>query len=656
MRRLVWIALAVTLLASRPLSSAQSPVPTVQSPASQTPAATGAISGVVTDAATGRPIAGASVSVFVNVPAARRPPAPPSVLTDVRGRFVLVDLAGGQMYEVGASRSGYAPAGPRTTVALADGEWRRDVNLRLSRAGSIAGRVIDERGEPMVGTPVQLFFRRMLAGRERLVESAVVTTDDRGVYRFALVRPGAHYLGVLSVQATVPVSLADGPRRGPLGGLLPEGRASPGAQQAEAQGASIDVDGRHRLVLTSFATPPPPGSDRSRAYAPVFYPNARSLADARPIELGVGESRTNVDFQLTPVPAARLSGRVSGSVQNAANMLLRLMPHGAEHLGFGMEAATTIVEADGSFTFLNVPAGSYTLVASPSIPEIGSSAGGGISEGRLPTRAPGLGRVLGLSVAYPPALEYSATWWRASAGEGVWGRMPVTVGETDLSGIELRLQPAASVRGRVVFDDPSQLDPSQRFTVSLEPANGDSSLGVPFALTAAGDTSYTFSIPGLEGGRYLFRFQAFGGWRVASIMSNGADVTETGFDGSSGQDYSGVVVTVTKTGAALSGRIADRNGRPASGGVMLFPVDPASWVDYGLTPQRLRSTSAGDGTFTLTAIPDGDYYVIAVPATQTSAWTDPRFLRAAVGQATRVSLTTGAPRTVALVISEVVVR
>ena len=51
------------------------------------------------------------------------------------------------------------------------------------------------------------------------------------------------------------------------------------------------------------------------------------------------------------------------------------MPAGSEQLGFGSEAATTVVERDGSFTFLNVPAGEYTLLAQAVFGEFTSGNG-----------------------------------------------------------------------------------------------------------------------------------------------------------------------------------------------------------------------------------------------------------------------------------------
>jgi Carboxypeptidase regulatory-like domain len=616
---------------------------------------TAAISGIVSDAVTGRPIAGASVSVRASQAGVQDTPFPSPVLTDARGRFVFLDLPTPRRYSLFASRPGYQGGEYEggVPIALADGQWISDANVRLQRPASVGGRVVDEREEAMVGVAVQVFSRHLVAGYEQLVGGPVATTDDRGVYRIPYLPAGRYVVAVLSVQATAPDAIADGPRGLPIGGLEGRGSSSPSAPRPEVRGASIDVDGRHRLVLTNFATPPPPGADRPRAYPPVFYPSARTVSEALAVDLGAGTARPDIDFQLAPVAAVRVSGHVTGAVERAANMVLRLMAPGTEALGFGAEVATTMVEPDGGFTFLNVPAGAYTLVASPTVTEVSS---GSSSQGRLPKDV-GYGPAQGLSMIYPAAPSVAYLWWESEAGASVWGQMSVSVGTADVSGLALTLYPAASVRGRVVFDDPVPPNPGERWLVALEPANGDPTLGAPHAYTVANDASHAFAIGGVRGGRYLVRTTIFAGWWVESVTVNGADVTDTGIDGASGRDYDDVIVTFTKAGARLSGVVIDARGQPAPGTVILFPVDRRRWVDYGLTPSRIRSTeAASDGAYEFKALPGGDYYIVAVPPDQSDAWVAPAFFAAAAAQAARVSLTVGAATRQDLRESEVPVR
>ena len=64
-------------------------------------------------------------------------------------------------------------------------------------------------------------------------------------------------------------------------------------------------------------------------------------------------------MKLRPVPSFRVTGQLDGASDAVSRMSLRLMSAGTEALGRGIEQATALVGADSSFTFLNVPAGSY---------------------------------------------------------------------------------------------------------------------------------------------------------------------------------------------------------------------------------------------------------------------------------------------------------
>jgi hypothetical protein len=638
MRQLL-AALGIVLLAAGYLSGQTS------QPAQTTAAGTAALSGVVSDTETGAPMAGVSVQLdAVDQNQITRRYA----VTDTRGRYVFVNLPSTPQYNLSASYAGYQGGYTGGVIRLAGAEWKRDGNISLSRRSWIGGRVVDERGEPVVGVVVRLFSRRQVAGHELLIQGTFVTTDDRGIYRFFSPPVGECFVAVLSVQATVPVTTPDGSRVSPVGGLEPRNASMPPGPP-QARGASIDVDGRHRLVLTNFATPPPPSSDHSRAYAPVFYPSARVVNDAQPITVEATKARTDIDFQLTPIPSVTVSGQITGAPDRATKMLLRLMAPGTEHLGFGSEVATTLVEPGGGFTFLNVPSGTYTLIASSRV----ADTGGGVTQDRLP-QSVGYSSATGLSASYPAAPGFM--WWQSPVGVDVWGRLAVSVGAVAVTELELPVQLAATVRGHVIFDDPAPPDPSRGFDVTLEPANADPALGAPDNWVS-GDASYAFTIKGLLGGRYLFRPPPFGGWRIKSVTARGVDITDTGVDGTLGQDFDDVVVTLTKAVASISGQTLDDHGQPAAGIAVLFSTDPKRWVDFGFTPDRLRSRgTGGDGKYSFTGLPGGDYYVIAIPPGRPNAWLDPKFLAAAVAKATKVTLVVGGSATQDVRLSEVIVK
>ena len=99
-------------------------------------------------------------------------------------------------------------------------QWIDNINIPLWRLGSISGRVVDERNEPLVGVAVRAFSTATIAGQPQLVAGPLATTDDRGIYRLSALEPNRYIVSVQSVQSTVLASTPEGAQRGALGELL----------------------------------------------------------------------------------------------------------------------------------------------------------------------------------------------------------------------------------------------------------------------------------------------------------------------------------------------------------------------------------------------------------------------------------------------------
>jgi hypothetical protein len=631
-------------------------------PMLEAPKGTGAISGVVTDATTGRPIEGALVSLGVTTGGPIIVTLP-RVVSDPKGRFLFRDLAPSTKYYIRAAHVGYAPArfgssGPsvpssrlsdleiRTTddivtIAVAADQWVSDLQIPLWRLGSITGRVLDERGEPVVGVAVRGFSTAWVAGHTQFVGTDVVTTDDRGEYRLANLMPGKYAVSVLSVQSTVLDSTPEAAQKRAIGELSrSSGGSNPGLP-------AVDVDGTHRLAISNFATPPPPSSTAPRAYPAQFYPGISAMSNAQLIDISYGGSRRGVDFQLQPVPAVKVSGRLEGA-GDASSLLLRLMAVGSEQLGFGSEAATTIVRRDGSFTFLNVPSGEYTLLAQAVFGELTSGNG----EVPLPD-APGFSSSVGQAPMGSglPGLAYSSH----TGTVRMWGRASVAVGASDVTDLVMPMHPAVTVRGRVVMaDSGSGLRLSG--VIGAQPANGDPSLGrISTYVPVNGETP--FSLEGLGRGTYLIGLPSFSSQyvSVASVTSAGREIRDTGLDTSAGRDVEDVVITLTENVTSIQGTV---HGDAAAGvAVIVFPVDRARWIDYGFDPLLIKSKAADhDGVFLIKGLPEGEYFAVAVDRSQHDAWTNPTFLEAASAVATRIALKWGDKKAIDLQVSKVVVK
>ena len=607
----------------------------------QVQSGTGAISGVVTDAATQQPLAGAVVMLELDrstaPPTPLRPGPITQQITDEKGRFVFTSLRPAQ-YLVNASMLGYFDGGygralstrEGTRIVLADRQWFARADVPLLRPAGVTGAVVDEHGEPVVGVPVRVLRQVMVAGRPQVASSTNTLTDDRGVYRIGGLTPGRYYVSVPSVQMAAPAdSLAAAVSSG-----TSYGRSS------TTSDPTLEIAGQ-RLVVGRYAIPSLGPDGRVMAYPPMFYPAATSLNDATVVELDFGTDRAGIDFALRPLPAASISGTVVGPEDARSSLTLRLLPAGSEELGLGAEAATALVGASGRFTFVNVPAGDYVIDARASIVEYEFDAG--FARYNLPT-PPGARSTGGSASSVRSGTPGTGLTTMRFGNQRYWGRATVSVSGRDVTDLAIPLREAVRMTGHFVLDGTSPPPPASiaAFIVA-DPASGRASLGQPRNSISPRDESANFVIDGFLPGEYVLRFGSAGGWIIKSIVWDGRDYTHTPFDASRGRDFTGVVVTLTDKPPRLEGAVLGTDNRPASAGaVIAFPTERNQWSNYGLTPLRIASARLSNaGTFGFTTLPAGEYYVVAVDDGRINAWQDPAFLESVVATAARVQLAWG---------------
>jgi hypothetical protein len=626
----------------------------------------GVISGVVIDGTTKQPLPGAVVSI-TGIRATNTGIRGTRQITDEKGRFAFTRLPSGIGYTLTASRFGYfdgaygrrAPQGASRRIALTENQWFPDATIELWRPASISGAVVDEAGEPVVGVLVRAYLEILVGGVAHAASSIVARTDDRGLYRLANLGEGKYVVLVPSVQHAVPASIS--PME--LSGATPQGIAyaeSAGREVPLRRDPLLGIDRDHRLVVGPYPTPPAAAGGKPQAYPPTYFPAARSFDQAEPIRVKSGDDRRNVDFHLQPLPTSRILGRLAGPDDAIAGVTLRLLPEGSEMLGRGSETATALTTSSGAFVFLNVPSGRYSIIAAGSISEY---------EHRVP---------LALSVELPPTPGQRATGMSSSAvfsgpagtmfssrsspdAVKYFGRQQVTVAGTDVTDVIVTMNTGVSISGRI---DLGQRQPNTApgappslglaSSISVEPANGDPTLGQRFVRTTpAGESGAEFNIVGLQPGQYLLRL--VGSRPVKSITWEGKDYSYTPFDTSSGRDFTGVAIAVSTEQTTINGFVRDKAGQvQENAAVIYFPVERPQWTNFGIQPSRLRSASVSTtGEFTLRSLPAGDYFLIAVDTDQSDAWKDPAFLAAAAPLATRISIQWSETKTQDLVLQQV---
>jgi hypothetical protein len=603
-----------------------------------------AISGVVTDGATGRPIAGALVALS-------DPKAKTSVgmATDSKGRFVFAGLPA-SFYNFRVEKAGYFNTGKgqnnillgsTTRLDLAEGEWRRNEDVVLWPYGSISGRVVDEQGESVIGVPVRVLTRISVGGTDRWVVGPMWKTDDRGIYRIERLRGGAYIVQLPNVQSSVPLGTT---------AAVIAGRP-PGYNGRMPAAFGLDF-GATWLAIGAYAIPPSQAG-RQQAYPAVFYPGSRSLASAVPVDLAYGEHKAAIDFALRPVPIVSISGRVSAPPDASNGLLLRLFPADDPVNAMNGEVATALVSKDGEFTMLGVPTGQYVLVAAYSTSDL-RLPDGGDAEGtvlntpglRLPTATTsgGAGGVRAVTFLVPESSYYGST--------------AVAVGSEDVSDVVLTLHAAAVVSGRVVQESGAPFAEVVNVRVS---GTGNPTLMAPFvAVRPNTDPSGHFSIRGLANGQYWIdaNVPTKPSHVVKSVFGPGGDYTNRPVQITAGADLGDVVVTMTDRSAMLSGIVHDRDGAVSNhASVALFPADSSQWIHFGINPPGIHSTLAlGKEGYSFSRLRAGEYLAIATSVSPSLGSPDARFFEAASARATRVTLGWGESTVVNLTLQSVVVR
>ena len=268
---LVSVGLVLTLSVS---STAPLPVSAQVTPPRAAPparaAGTAGLSGTVVAADTGAPIRRAQVRAMTGDGKDNQ-----VALTDEQGRFELRALVGGR-YTLTASRSGFVsvqygqrrPNERGTPVEVSPGQRLDQLTLALPRGGVIAGRVMDEFGEPLADVQVQVLRGAFMGGSRRMMPAGRGdSTDDQGAFRLFGLQPG-DYL----VSATL----------------------------RNEMGMSLDLR---------------TGSGVEQGYAPTYYPGTPTASDAQRVTVAAGQEVTG--DRLRADANARVAHQRDGS--SAAN-------------------------------------------------------------------------------------------------------------------------------------------------------------------------------------------------------------------------------------------------------------------------------------------------------------------------------------------------
>jgi protocatechuate 3,4-dioxygenase beta subunit len=535
--------------------------------------ATASVAGTVVGSS-GDPIADATVTLYApTLPGGRN-----STQTDGAGAFRFTDLIAGR-YLIGVSKQGFVPVqeGQRHYRAagrlftLRDG-GRRDVRFRLHRLGVITGRVVDDRGSPMVNAFVRALSSSMSAGYRRILSKAEARTDDRGMFRLHSLWPDS-YLVCASTQSTAPLDEAqylqqqvDRMHRsvGPADG--------PAAAAARERAAALEAQLPARI-------------EPVRGYAPACHAAATGARST--ITIGPGDERAGVDLRLADTRLARIEGTVTGLPSGPDVEAMVRVLNQDEALGDVLEAMR--VAGEGRFRFWHVPPGRYAMVVT----------------------------------------EHAASR-NPSPSRGI-AAAPLVVGDEDVIGVVLDVPKSATVRGNVVLR--GQGDPASslvsRVAVRLEPAHHDALTRFMGPGTVNPDASGRFQFGAVAPGSYYLSatlHEQPPTWFLDAATLGGKDLLVDTVDIEPGQAVAGAVATLAQHRGSIAGAVLTATGEPVPGAaVLVYPVDERF---RGLYAAGMRySLTSPEGDYVAAGLRPGAYRVACLIDVEFGAWHEPGFLR-----------------------------
>jgi protocatechuate 3,4-dioxygenase beta subunit len=561
---------------------------------------TGRIRGRIVTADTGGPVRRAQVRLSGPEVGVR------TATTDVDGRYEFRDLPAGR-FTINATKAGYVslqygqtrPFEAGKTIDLSDGQALDRADIIMPRGSVIAGRIVDEFGEPVPDAAVQALRSTWSNGRRRLQPTGrTVTTNDIGQYRLYGLPPGEYY-----VSAT-------------LGG-------APIVQMDS--GAVTEMVTMRTVMAAGPATAA--SSAPTSGYAPTYYPGTTTGAEAQRVALSLSQELQGADFALIPVRLATVSGTVinSGGTPVSGTMV-NLTPINRDTTGplfaLGNSART---DRNGNFTINAVPPGDYTLQTRGG--QVFTSGGGGERQ----------------TMVFTMMAEGGA-----GGNEPEVGSVPVTVAGDDVSHVIVMTAKGGRATGHVTFEggDRPQGGPAMR--VAASPIDTDapaiSMMGGSGTVQADG----TFEIGGLAGGRLIRVANVPQGWMLKAVRLNGQDITDAGASFRAGETVDGLEIVLTNRLTNISGAVTDGSSEPVKDyTVVIFSDDPTLWT----APQSRHVTGVRpdqEGRFQVRNLPAGGYYAIAVEYIEQGTWGDPDVLTRLKTSATSFRLRDGEQKTLDL--------
>jgi hypothetical protein len=548
------------------------------------------IEGIVVGAENGAPLpeAGVELSRMGDGESAKH-----TVATRPNGTFSFEDIPPGD-YRVAAARPGFlraeygerGPGGNGTTITVAAGENLKGIRIPLVQAGTISGRVLDRKGQPVPNAQVQAFQLQALGGTRLLETARAVITNDRGEYRLFWLAPDEYLVMAMPIRGAIADQL-------------------------------IQTNGNGSNMVNSV--PPPAGvpilPPENQGPIPFFYGGTHDPDTAIKVRVKPAEDLAGIDIAMRPITTFTVRGKILNppappdrapdGFGNEQGVEIRLEPRTPPEVQFRNDMPNGLVSVDtskGTFEIRGVLPGSYWAYA------------------LYQSRDPASGRPL-------PATQ-------ARAAVDVSGKDPEDVVISFSQGFDVPL--------RVVLENQPGGPEGPAFTrlvdslrLSLTPADGGEG---PSAQPVPGQSG-SFVARNVSTGDYTVFISTIGG-SIAYLKTKrveGIDTRESfRIDRTPSRPIE--IVFGLSTGT-VSGNVTNNKLEGVSG---------VTVVAYG--PRgSYHATSGPGGQFQITNVPPGDFTVYAWEAIPIYTWQDPAVLQRAAGRGAAVHLDDGSSVSVSVI-------
>jgi hypothetical protein len=357
-----------------------------------------------------------------------------------------------------------------------------------------------------------------------------------------------------------------------------------------------EVSWAQRAGTAATDTTPPPPRAPALGYAPIYYPGTPDAMSATPVVVTAGDERLGIDFAIRAVATSRIEGSVTepDGQPAAQNVQVRVLFKTQQPGDFVQRAGfTRPTMQNGKFVLSPVMPGSYVLVA--------------LETGR----------------------------------ETRWAMQDVTIDGRDLANIDLTLEAARTVSGRVAFDG-ATAPPADLTLVRVSATSAQTGSAVTVSIPQAPlRADGTFTLTGFVPGRYRFSVTVPGAaWTLRSAMLASRDSADLPFEVKAGADLAGAVLTFTDRPTELSGTLFDAAGNPTPAfSIVVLPADKALWIPGA---RRIKAIHpASDGRYRILGLPAGEYFVAAMADFDAADLGDPAFLAQLAAASTKLTLSDG---------------